>query len=214
MAEKAKLFKYHRAVELIASSADPSTHKRIRRGVRNFDSAVWNREKPNAMLSDTYHIKSTQNPAMKKHLLSTGNKLLAEASRLGLVWGISLRADGPMAHASGGGKFKFCSVTHFLPFTKQFAKERPGRHTRRPLVGSALTARMQEPNKFVSVAAGLLTTASARNDPSSEFSTYYWTRRPTKIREALEIASGASPDLALHMDAPLDFAQKTLPRAC
>ena len=44
MAEKARLFKGHRAVGLIMSSPDPSTHKRIGRGVRNFDSVVWDRE--------------------------------------------------------------------------------------------------------------------------------------------------------------------------
>ena len=51
MAEKARLFKDHRAVELIMSSPDPSTHKRIGRSVRNFDSTVWDREKQNAVLS-------------------------------------------------------------------------------------------------------------------------------------------------------------------
>ena len=45
LAGKARLFKDHRAVELIMSSPDPSTHKR---GVRNFDSAAWGREKQNA----------------------------------------------------------------------------------------------------------------------------------------------------------------------
>ena len=38
-----------------------------------------------------------QNPAMKHHLLSTGNKRLAEASHLDPVWGIGLRADDPRA---------------------------------------------------------------------------------------------------------------------
>ena len=61
MAEKARLFKDHRAVELIMSSSDPSTHKRVGRGVRNFDSTVWDREKQNAVLSDNY-TKFTQNP--------------------------------------------------------------------------------------------------------------------------------------------------------
>ena len=54
MAGKAGLFKDHRAVELIMSSPDPSTHKRIGRGVRNFDSADWDREKQNAVLSGNY----------------------------------------------------------------------------------------------------------------------------------------------------------------
>ena len=40
IAEKARLSNDYRAVELIMTSPDPSTHKRIGRGVRNFDSAV------------------------------------------------------------------------------------------------------------------------------------------------------------------------------
>ena len=96
MAEKARLFKDHRAVERIMSSPDPRTHKRLGRGVRNFDSVVWDREKQQAVLSGTY-AKFTQNPAMKNHLLSTGTKRLAEASPLDPVWGIGLRADDPRA---------------------------------------------------------------------------------------------------------------------
>ena len=97
MAEKARLFNDHRAVELIMSSPDPSTHKRIGRGVRNFDFAVWDREKQNAVLSSNY-AKFTQNPAMKHHRLKTGNKRLAEASPLDPVWGIGRRADDPRAN--------------------------------------------------------------------------------------------------------------------
>ena len=57
MAEKARRLKDHHAVELIMSP-DPSTHKGIRfgRGVRNFDSAVWDRENQNAVLSSTCQI--------------------------------------------------------------------------------------------------------------------------------------------------------------
>ena len=94
MTQKARLFKDHRAVELIMSSADPSTHRRIGRGVRNFYSAVWDREKKHAVLSGNF-AKFTQNPGMKHHLLSTGNKRLAEASPLDPVWGVGLRADDP-----------------------------------------------------------------------------------------------------------------------
>ena len=67
LAGKARLFKDHRAVELIMSSPDPSAHKRIGRGVRNFDSVAWDREKQNAVLSGNY-AKFKQNPAMKHHL--------------------------------------------------------------------------------------------------------------------------------------------------
>ena len=65
MAEKTKFLQDHRAVGLIISSPRPSTHKRIGRDVRNFDSSVGDREKQNAALSGTY-AKFTQNPAIKK----------------------------------------------------------------------------------------------------------------------------------------------------
>ena len=94
MAEKARLFKDHNALELIMSSPDPSTHKRIGRGVCNFDSAVWDRDKQNAVLSGNY-AKFTQTPAMKHHLYSTGNKRLP--SHVDPVWGVGLRADDPRA---------------------------------------------------------------------------------------------------------------------
>ena len=64
MAEKASIFQEHRAVEFIILSPDPSTHKRIGRGVPNFDSAVGDREKQDAVLSGTC-AKFTQNTAMK-----------------------------------------------------------------------------------------------------------------------------------------------------
>ena len=56
VAENTRFFKGHRAVELITLSPDPSAHKRIGRGVRNVDSAVWDRENQNAVLSSTCQI--------------------------------------------------------------------------------------------------------------------------------------------------------------
>ena len=77
IAETTTLFRDHRAVELVMSSPDPSIHERIGRGVRNFASAVWDREKQNNVISRT----------MKRHLLSTGNQGLGEASLLEPVGG-------------------------------------------------------------------------------------------------------------------------------
>ena len=65
MAEQTRLFQDHRAVGLIMSSPIPRTSKRIRRGVRDFDSVVGDREKQNAVLFGTY-AKFTQNPAIKQ----------------------------------------------------------------------------------------------------------------------------------------------------
>ena len=61
------------------SSSDPSAHKRIGQGVRNLDNAVWDRVSEDAVLGGNF-AKFSQNPTMKHHLLSTGTKILAEAS--------------------------------------------------------------------------------------------------------------------------------------
>ena len=59
-AAKARLFKDHRAVELIMSSPNPSAHKRKGRGVHNFDSAAWDREKQNTVFSGNYAKFTTE----------------------------------------------------------------------------------------------------------------------------------------------------------
>ena len=74
MAEKARLFQDPRAEELLMSSPDPRAHKRIGRGVCNFDNAIWDRVREDAALSFTLE-KFPQNQTMKQHLLSTGTKM-------------------------------------------------------------------------------------------------------------------------------------------
>ena len=78
------------------SSPDPSAHKCIGRGVRNYDSAVWDRVREDAVLAGN-SAKFLQNPTMKHHLLSAGTNILAEASHFDPVWGFGLRADDPEA---------------------------------------------------------------------------------------------------------------------
>ena len=150
MAEKTRLFHNHRAVELIMTSPSPSTRKRIGRSVRNFDSGAGDREKQNAVLFGTY-AKFTQKPAIKNHLLSSDNKLLAEFSPLDPRWGIGLRADGPRANNPCQRRGKTCSERQVLPFAKLFATMRPGRRTRPPLVRSAPKLRMLKNQEISSV---------------------------------------------------------------
>ena len=64
MAEKTKFLQDHQAVGPIMSPPRPSIRKRIGRGVRNFDCAVGDREKQNAVSPGTY-AKFTKNPAIK-----------------------------------------------------------------------------------------------------------------------------------------------------
>ena len=70
---------------------------RIGRSVRGFGNAIRARERENTVLAGTF-AKFSHSPEMKHHILGTGNKLLAEASSFGQVWGMGLRADDLDAH--------------------------------------------------------------------------------------------------------------------
>ena len=90
-------------MELIISSSDPNIHKRVGRGVCNFDTAVWDREKQNAVLSGNY-AKVYAEPRHEKSVLSTVNNCFAEASPLDTVSGIGIRADDPHGKYYTGGE--------------------------------------------------------------------------------------------------------------
>ena len=72
--------------------SDSRLHKQYGREVRIFDFAVWERERENIVVVGSY-AKFAQNPAMRTHLLDTGDKLLAEASPYDLIWDIGYRAE-------------------------------------------------------------------------------------------------------------------------
>ena len=54
MAGKARLFRDDCAAERTISSPDPRGHKRIGRGVHNFDCAIWGRVREDAVLAGIF----------------------------------------------------------------------------------------------------------------------------------------------------------------
>ena len=96
MAEKARLFGDLSSLDSILKSVDPAEHKRLGRSVSRFDHAVWDRERVDIAITGNY-AKFAQNPDMRRDLLSTGDRILAEASPFDNQWGIGLRADNPAA---------------------------------------------------------------------------------------------------------------------
>ncbi len=63
--------------------------KALGRQVRGFDERLWGEVRYSVVLSGNYY-KFTQNPAMMRFLLATGDKILVEASPLDKIWGIGL----------------------------------------------------------------------------------------------------------------------------
>lgn len=70
-------------------SRDAKQMKALGRQVRGFDERLWDEVGYSIVLSGNYY-KFTQNPAMMRFLLATGDKILVEASPLDKIWGIGL----------------------------------------------------------------------------------------------------------------------------
>ncbi len=100
MAQKAELFGDGEIQKQIMESREPDHIKALGRKVQNFDQAVWDRVKYSIVLNGNW-CKFSQNRPLRDFLLSTGDRVLAEASPYDAIWGIQLSADSPDAKEPG-----------------------------------------------------------------------------------------------------------------
>jgi ribA/ribD-fused uncharacterized protein len=96
MAEKARLFGDTEICQRILDTDSPRSHKALGRTVRGFVEKVWNQNREDIVYRGNI-AKFSQNPDMLTQLLSTGDRVLVEASPLDRIWGIGLRGDDPRA---------------------------------------------------------------------------------------------------------------------
>mmetsp|Transcript_13501 Transcript_13501/g.18016 ORF Transcript_13501/g.18016 Transcript_13501/m.18016 type:complete len:173 (-) Transcript_13501:226-744(-) len=98
MASKAKLFNdYEIRTEIMKEKRSPRRCKELGRKVKNFDIEKWD-TKSLEIVTEISYAKFSQNERLKRLLLSSGDKILAEASPYDKVWGIGLKASDPRAH--------------------------------------------------------------------------------------------------------------------
>ncbi|MCH0542543.1 NADAR family protein [Streptomyces sp. MUM 203J] len=96
MAEKARLFSDPEAERRALEAPNPALAKKAGRLVRGFDEEVWRRERFGIVVSGSVH-KFGRHEDLRDYLLSTGDRVLVEASPMDRVWGIGLTADDPRA---------------------------------------------------------------------------------------------------------------------
>ena len=89
MHQKALLFGDEKIAELIMQETNPREQKKYGRMIKGFDKATWDKNCL-AIVYEGNLAKFSQNPELKNELLSTGNKILVEASPLDNIWGIGL----------------------------------------------------------------------------------------------------------------------------
>ena len=87
MAEKARLFGDEETEKQIMEATDPKQMKALGRKVKNFKEKIWLKLRYSVVLNGNY-LKFAQNKDMRDILLSTGDKILVEASPLDIIWGI------------------------------------------------------------------------------------------------------------------------------
>lgn len=94
MASKARLFIDKETEALILATPNPYRQRQLGRQVQGFDQKMWEMYREEIVYQGNLH-KFMQNPEMLKVLLSTGSKILVEASPFDRIWGIGLRAEHP-----------------------------------------------------------------------------------------------------------------------
>lgn len=96
MAGKARLFEDAEAERSALAAKTPAEAKKAGRLVRGFDDEMWKRERFALVVEGSVH-KFGADPALRSYLLSTGNRVLVEASPMDRIWGIGLAADDARA---------------------------------------------------------------------------------------------------------------------
>ena len=82
-------------LDMILNEPDPFLQKMLGRKVPNFDEQLWEVHRYAIVKSGNY-LKFTQNEALKKILLQTGDRELVEASPVDRIWGIGFSAEKAM----------------------------------------------------------------------------------------------------------------------
>ncbi len=96
MAEKARCFGDTQSEQAIMLATDPKDIKALGRGVRGYVDAKWAAVRLEAVTRACI-AKFSQNEALGRQLLATGDKLIVEASPVDPIWGIGLGENDPRA---------------------------------------------------------------------------------------------------------------------
>lgn len=94
MAKKAQVFGDNEILQQIMMASDARTIKKLGREVKNFDPAIWNDKKFEIVVQGNL-AKFTQNAELRDFLISTGDKILVEASPYDKIWGVGMEESSP-----------------------------------------------------------------------------------------------------------------------
>ena len=96
MYKKATLFNDKEIAIKILEEKDPSNQQKLGRQIKGFIPEKWDKNKIGIVWYGNY-LKFTQHDDLRKRLLATEDKIMAEASPYDLIWGIGFRANDDLA---------------------------------------------------------------------------------------------------------------------
>ncbi|MFJ3407921.1 NADAR family protein [Promicromonospora sp. NPDC090134] len=129
MAQKARLFDDPEAERAAVDAPNPALAKAAGRTVRDFDDAVWVRERFEIVVRGNEH-KFAAHPDLREYLLRTGSRVLVEASPRDRVWGIGMGAKNENAENPAAWR-----GLNLLGFALMEARERLEKSTTPPSSG-------------------------------------------------------------------------------
>ncbi len=110
MAEKARLFGADKIHSKIMVATNPMAIKSLGRMVSGYDDSVWASVRQQISVRGNLE-KFRQNHDLKDYLVSTGDRILVEASPKDILWGIGLDEFSP--EASNPSCWKGCNLLGF-----------------------------------------------------------------------------------------------------
>lgn len=90
MAQKAKLFKDEEIYQETLACMSPGKAKQLGRQVKNFDLEEWESQRYSIVKAGN-RMKFDQNDPLRRFLLSTGKRVLVEASPHDTIWGVGMK---------------------------------------------------------------------------------------------------------------------------
>lgn len=96
MAEKARIFGDEEMRQQILAEYNQLAMKKLGRKVRGYDDLIWKDKRFDVVVKGNI-AKFSQNDKQHGFLLSTGDKILVEASPKDTIWGIGLEESSPDA---------------------------------------------------------------------------------------------------------------------
>lgn len=103
MHQKALLFKDYVTALEIMNSNNPKEIKALGRKVKNFNAAIWDKNKFNIVYNGLYS-RFTQDKAAKEELLKHKGKTFVESSPYDRIWGIGYEAKDTIQNINNWGE--------------------------------------------------------------------------------------------------------------